>query len=278
MYITKDQWRNYQDNGFLVVPEYFSQAEVALMKGELPAIFAEDSPKRVLEKEGKTVRAVHSSHTTNQVFKDLVRHPKLVQPIMELLGSKVYVYQFKINAKAAFSGDVWQWHQDFIFWQKEDGLPRPQIVNAMVLLDEMNEFNGSLFVLPGSHKEGMIDLTELPQPGQNNSELGQNSSEWVSSFTADLKYSLNQKTVAELAMKHGLHAIKGKPGTLVFFDSNIVHGSPPNISPFPRTIAIITYNSVENIPCVVANPRPEFIVSRDYRPIELNDEAVLISV
>jgi ectoine hydroxylase len=35
----------------------------------------------------------------------------------------VYIYQFKINVKAAFGGDVWQWHQDYIFWRNEDGMP-----------------------------------------------------------------------------------------------------------------------------------------------------------
>ena len=30
------------------------------------------------------------------------------------------MHQFKVNAKAAFDGDVWQWHQDFGVWHKDD--------------------------------------------------------------------------------------------------------------------------------------------------------------
>jgi hypothetical protein len=30
---------------------------------------------------------------------------------------------------------------------------------------------------------------------------------------------------------------------------------------------IITYNSIENIPLPVSNPRPDFLVSQDYRPV-----------
>ncbi len=277
MELTQEQFNSYQKQGFLVVPEYFSQLEVENMKGELPALFAEDSPRRVLEKDGDTVRAVHGSHTTNQLFKRLTRHPKLVSPTRQILGSQVYVYQFKINAKAAFSGDVWQWHQDFIFWRKQDGLLTPRIMNAMILLDDMNEFNGALFVIPGSHKEGMIDLTSPQLQEINNNLTGEKKQEWLLSFTANLKYSLPQEIVQELALKYGMYAIKAPAGSVVFFDSNIAHASPNNISPFSRSIVIVTYNSVENIPVPVENPRPEFIVSRDYLPVEpLSGDALLL--
>ena len=48
--------------------------------------------------------------TWNPAFALLARHPRLVEPGMQLLGSdKLYMHQFKINAKAAFDGAVWQW-------------------------------------------------------------------------------------------------------------------------------------------------------------------------
>ncbi|MEI9803134.1 MAG: phytanoyl-CoA dioxygenase family protein [Pseudolabrys sp.] len=43
----------------------------------------------------------------------MARHPRLVEPLRQLFGENVYVHQFKLNAKAAFEGDVWQWHQDY---------------------------------------------------------------------------------------------------------------------------------------------------------------------
>jgi ectoine hydroxylase-related dioxygenase (phytanoyl-CoA dioxygenase family) len=278
MYFTKEQFQAYQEQGFLLLNQYLSPDEVALMKGELPTLFAEDSPGKVLEKDKNTVRAIHASHTRNDVFERLSRHPRLVEPVMRLLGSEVYVYQFKINAKAAFSGDVWQWHQDYIFWRKEDGLPTARIINVMVLLDEMNEFNGPFFLIPGSHKEGMIDtsekkLTDVSKSSANSEDM----SSWKASFSANLKYSLSAETVADLVSNYGVTSIKAPAGSVLFFDSNVAHASPCNISPFARSIAIITYNSVENIPFPVENPRPEFLVSRDYRPVEpLGEDSLLL--
>jgi hypothetical protein len=114
-------------------------------------------------------------------------------------------YIFKINIKAPFSGDIWKWHQDYIYWRKEDGMPKPRVVNAMCLLDDMNEFNGPLFVIPGSHKEEMIDTTteniKAEAVSTNNSS---GSSQWLSSFSANLKYSLNKKVVTDLVANMAL--------------------------------------------------------------------------
>jgi len=33
------------------------------------------------------------------------------------------MHQFKINAKAPFDGELWQWHQDYGVWAREDGMP-----------------------------------------------------------------------------------------------------------------------------------------------------------
>ncbi|NJM73454.1 MAG: phytanoyl-CoA dioxygenase [Scytonema sp. RU_4_4] len=275
MQLTKEQLQNYEDNGFVLLPECFSKAEVHRMNIELPIIFSEDTPKRVLEEEGKTVRAVHGVHKTDEIFQRLSRHPQLVKPAMQLIGSKVYIYQFKINAKAAFRGDIWEWHQDYIFWRKEDGLPTARLVNALVLLDDMNEFNGPLFVIPGSHKEGMIDV--MARNTTNQSQAKTERPAWMSNFTAKLKYSLNKELVADLVLKYGIFCIKASAGSVLLFDSNIVHASPSNISPFDRAVVIITYNSIENIPLPVPNPRPDFLVSRDYRPVEpLSEDALLI--
>ena len=67
------------------------------------------------------------------------------------------MHQFKINGKMAFDGDVWQWHQDYGTWQNDDQMPEPRAMNVAIFLDEVNEFNGPLMFIPGSHKLGVLD-------------------------------------------------------------------------------------------------------------------------
>lgn len=270
MYLTKEQRKAYEEKGFLLIPECFSKPEVALMKSQLPILFSEDSPRRVLEKEGKIVRSVYGSHMTNDIFRRLSQHPRIVGPVRQILG-EVYVYQFKINAKEAFAGDIWEWHQDYVFWRKEDGLPNARVINVAVFLDEVHEFNGPLYIIPGTHGEGMIDVEAHEKPAEY-----AGSPAWISNLTADLKYSLDKATVARLVTQHGIVAPKGPSGSVLFFHGNLVHGSVPNISPFNRVIAIITYNSVHNLPPPCENPRPDFLVSRDHTAIvPLSDNVLL---
>ena len=271
--VTAEQAKAYEENGYLLLPNCFSRAEIDVLAAELPIVFSNDSPRRITETNEVSVRSVYGSHTSNEVFKCLTRHPRLVEPAMQLLGSDVYVYQFKVNAKVAFDGDVWQWHQDYIFWLKEDGLPSPRIVNAIVFLSDVNEFNAPLLIIPGSHKEGVIDI-----PAPHEDETTQTAT-WISSLTAKLRYSVNKETVSRLVRDYGLEAIKGPAGSVLFFDSNLVHGSANNISPFDRNMVLITFNSVENIPITRGALRPDFLVSRDYSSIRpVADDAILAFV
>ena len=86
------------------------------------------------------------------MFRLLAHHPRLVEPLQQVFGESVYVHQFKLNAKAAFEGDVWQWHQDYGTWARDDGMPEPRAMNIAVFLDEVHPFNGALMLVPGSHK------------------------------------------------------------------------------------------------------------------------------
>ncbi|HEX6292372.1 MAG TPA: phytanoyl-CoA dioxygenase family protein [Herpetosiphonaceae bacterium] len=263
MYITREHIQFYQDNGYLFLPEFYSGAEVAAMEAELPVLYAEESPRRVLEQDGSAVRSVYGSHSTSAVFDRLARDPRILEPTMEILGGDVYIHQFKINVKAAFGGEMWEWHRDYDTWHHEDGMPGVQALNVVVFLDEVNEFNGPLLLIPGSHKDADVedfirDEAELLEAG---------APAWMANLTTKIKHSLDKATVAKLASRHGIVAPKGPRGSVLFFDSNIAHGSSQNMSPFDRTIVIVSYNSVANALLPVERPRPDFLASRDFRPL-----------
>jgi ectoine hydroxylase-related dioxygenase (phytanoyl-CoA dioxygenase family) len=273
MKLTQEQLDSYHREGYLLLPDLFSAQEVETLRGQLPELFAEDSERRVVEKGTGAVRSVYGSHQTNETFRRLSRHPRLVEPAMQILGNSVYVYQFKINAKIAFLGDVWEWHQDYIFWQREDGVPSPDLVTITIFLDDVTEFNGPLLMVPGSHKEGVL---EPPRTG-GVPEGYEGSPDWIANLTADLKYSVDKASLSRLVDKSGIVAPKGRAGSVLFFHPNTVHGSVPNLSPYDRKIVLVTYNRVDNLPSFEEKQRPEFLVSRDFTPIVPMSENVLLS-
>ena len=257
MQLTQVQLQQYRDEGYIFIENYFSKENISRLKNEATVLAGQDLPSIVREKGTGLVRALQGCHLFSSTFDRLTRLPGIVDPVEQIIDGKGYVYQFKVNFKMAFGGDVWKWHQDYIYWLKEDGMRHPSCTNVLIFLDDVNEFNGPLLLIPGSHHHGVIEV-EVPSDRRGG---------WQESFSADLKYSLDKKTIADLVHRCGIVAPKGPQGSVLFFHPNLVHGSAPNISPFDRTILIVTYNSIDNVPCPVGKPRPEFIVSRDTRPV-----------
>jgi len=257
--------REYREKGYLETPNVFTNDEISLLKRELRNVLKRKSNRIVKEKGSNSIRSHYGAHMINRIFKDLTRNERILDPIRQILKSEAYVYQFKINTKASFDGDLWDWHQDYIFWNREDGLRSDNVINLAILLDPMHEFNGPCFFMPGSQKEGMIDLSSRTKPDP----AYKDSPKWILNLTSNLKYSLDRNSVKTLIKKYGIVSVKASEGSVVFFDGNMVHASPSNISPFDRTIIIITYSSVKNKPKLPKNPRPDFLVSRDYRPLKI---------
>jgi len=259
MKLDADQLKQFQDEGYIVVPDLFSADEVAVMKGEIPAIFGEERDEVWHEKNGKAVRTAFATHTYNEVYRRFVRHPRILDPAEQMLQGQVYVHQFKLNGKAAFDGDVWQWHQDYGTWRRDDDMPDANAMNLAVFLDEVNEFNGPLYLIPKSHKLGVL-------------EAGHD----VTSTSYPL-WTLDNALIQQLIERGGgIVAPKGPPGTGFFFHGCLVHGSPPNMSPWDRLIVYISYNNVKNH--IRRFQRAEWIAHRDFTPLEPLDDDCLLTV
>lgn len=270
MKLTKEQIIDYDEKGFLMLHEYFSEEEVRIITDELPAIFLEESPRRILESNGK-IRSVFFENDSNELISCVCKMDKLVTPATQLLESSVYVHQCKINAKQAMLGDWWQWHQDFVFWNKEDGMPSSRVLNVVIMLQDVNEFNGPIFLVPGTHKVGIVD--DEPKPEEKDSK---DTLSYMSTLSANLKYTIEKDTLSKYMETNPIFSAKGKAGSVLIFHGSLFHASLSNLSPFDRNVLIITYNSTENKLSPVEKPRPEFIASRNFTSTEkIPNETIL---
>jgi ectoine hydroxylase-related dioxygenase (phytanoyl-CoA dioxygenase family) len=252
----------YAKNGYIIFDDYISSSEINLLNKTVNVVSHENLPGIVREDDGKKIRSINGAHMHNVTLKRLCRLPRLIMPAMTLLKNQVYVHQFKINFKSAFEGDVWEWHQDYIFWLKEDGMPKPNVLTVVIFLDDITEFNAPMFLIPGSHKYGTIDVE-----AKTNSNLSKATPAWLNNTTAQLKYGANKDIIKKIALDNGLFSAKGKAGTVLYFDGNLFHASSSNISPFDRKIILITYNATDNALQEVSNQRPSFLANRDFSPL-----------
>ena len=109
--LSDEQLEQFDTEGWLFFADVFSAQEIAALNREAHKIFAMDREEVFRESDGKTARTAFAAQHYNEAFRRLARHPRLVEPVKQILGGDVYMHQFKLNAKAAFNGDVWQWHQ-----------------------------------------------------------------------------------------------------------------------------------------------------------------------
>src|ERR1700720_2282235 len=255
MPLTAQQLRQFAEEGYLFLPGCFSEGEVAILRDEAEQIYATDRREVWREKTGAP-RTAFAAHTYNEAFRLLGNHPRLIHPVEQLLGERLYMHQYKINAKAAFEGDVWQWHQDYGTWARDDGMPEPRAMNIAVFLDEVMPINGPLFLIPKSHQQGVL------------------SAGHDTLTTSYPLWTLDKETVTRLAAEGGIVAPTGKPGSVLMFHGNLVHASPPNIPPYPRKIVYLTLCAVSNH--ITKFTRPEWIAHRDFAPIvPVEDDALL---
>lgn len=265
MLLSEEQEREYRDRGFVVVDSLFTPDEVESLResfrrdGEIPG------EHRIVEDDGRAVRAVYASHRRQPEFAALVRHPAVLGPVRRLLGAEVYIYQFKINAKPAMGGGGWAWHQDFAAWRIADNLPAPRLVNVGVFLDDVTEFNGPVIFVPGSHRAGLVRSGRTQSDARSAQHLDPDD------------IALKPADMVALAAEHGMDSPKGAAGSVIFFDPEIVHGSAPNMSPFDRRLLILTYNDVTNEPRPLGEPRPDYVVCRDTTPLRVLDDAPVLA-
>jgi ectoine hydroxylase len=255
MELTPQHLKEFGELGYLVMPDCFSEQEIAVLRAEAESIYASNRKEVWREKSGAP-RTAFAAHTYSEAFGILGRHPRLIRPMEQFFGEPVYMHQFKINAKAAFDGEVWQWHQDYGTWKRDDGMPDARAMNISVFLDEVMPFNGPLMLIPKSHKCGTLAAGHDKET------------------TSYPLWTLDNEAVTRLVGEGGIVAPTGKPGTVLMFHGNLAHASPPNITPFPRKIVYLTLCAVSNH--ITKFTRPEFIAYRDFTPIEACDDNALL--
>ena len=230
---------SYEEHGYLVLPGLLSPATLKAIDAEIDSLSNDDEvkarPQSIIEPDSETLRSLFEVHLGDDALGQLARDPKLVSIANQLLDDEVYVHQSRINLKPGFRGKEFYWHSDFETWHTEDGMPRMRALSCSVLLTPNHTFNGQSLRRQDLGVPDDASLRELVRRGRINECLGQ-------------------------------------PGTVVFFDCNVMHGSNGNITPNERHNVFLVYNSVTNAleePFAAPTRRPEFIASRDVRPIHV---------
>jgi ectoine hydroxylase len=271
MRLSPAQIAQFDRDGYLFFPGLFRRDEIDRLNAAVPELYSRREAYNVRERGSEAVRTNFAAHLYSAPFARLAHHPRMIEPVQDLLGEQLYMHQFKINGKMAFEGDVWQWHQDYGTWLNDDLMPTERAMNVAVFLDDVNPFNGPLMFIPGSHKKGVVDArhdlttTSYPLWTVDNALISQlvERAGGPGSYDTEGRYQPG-----------GIVSPVGPAGSMIVFHSCLVHASTSNLSPWNRVAVYLSLCAVSNH---IRRPkRPEYIAHRDFTPIScLGDDCLL---
>lgn len=254
---TREELDAHEARGYTILDDFLSPEEVELYSGELtrlseaPELAAD--PRVIRERSTGDVRSIFAVQALSEAVDRLTRAARVLDRARQLLGSDVYLHQTRINYMPGFRGTGFYWHSDFETWHAEDGMPIPRAVSCSIALTDNHPFNGGLMVMPGSHKTFVSSVGETPEDNH------------ASSLQAQEVGVPSEDDITRMAAQYGIDQFTGAAGSALWFDSNIMHGSGNNITPFPRSNIFLVFNSVDNAlvePYSAPAPRPEHIAHR----------------
>ena len=213
--LSPEQVAAFRRDGFLVVRGMYNAAEVveiARWTDEVagsPEVPGRDWKyfERSQSDASRILCRIENFVPFHPGFSALITRRRMQQAVSELFGEPAVLFKDKINFKLP-GGDGFRAHQDVqAGWDDYATLH----ITAMVAIDATTEENGSLEMIPGLHRQGLL------------------GGKWRPLTDADTG--------------HGEYlAVHCQPGDAVFFDSYAPHRSGPNRTGQPRRVLYITYN------------------------------------
>ncbi|MCC6444724.1 MAG: phytanoyl-CoA dioxygenase family protein [Armatimonadetes bacterium] len=156
--------RFYREHGYWLAPRILSDEALESLRDHLARVVAGEYETARLplsrspeagEPADKIVQ-VNNAYWTDSVISRLALSPVIGAMAAALTGAKaIRLWHDQLLFKPPQSGESGQvgWHQDYGYWQCAEPA---QMLTAWVALDDVDEENGCMKVVPGSHRWGLI--------------------------------------------------------------------------------------------------------------------------
>ena len=255
--LDRSELRGYDDRGFHTQEAFIGPRRLARCRRHADELRTRcrrsQKPWVVRHPQSGSVRAIYGVHRGDDELAGICRDASLASTAKQILGADVYIHQSRLHHAPRFGGGEMYWHSDFETWHVEDGMPAMRAINVSIGLTDSSPHNGPLLLIPGSHKI-FVSCT------------GERSERHESESLLDPRHGIPRPaTVARLVGESGIAASTGPAGGALFYDCNIMHAANGNITPWPKTRLVVTYNRVDNqldAPYGGREPRPEFLAER----------------
>lgn len=225
--VTEEDVAFYQENGYWVAPKLFDEQQVAQFREHHAKVVAADyetrsvPPGRIGYEPGPidSLVKIDYAYWADSTLAKLVLNPAIGKIAARLAGvDAVRLWHDQLLHKPPQQGssaNAVGWHQDYYYWQCSDA---QHMLTAWVALVDVDEHNGCMEVVPGSHKWGMLDESDF--------------------FSQDLQ-TLQRKIEQVSGRPFETVPLRLPAGAVSFHHCLTIHGSRPNRSDAPRVSMVV---------------------------------------
>jgi non-heme Fe2+,alpha-ketoglutarate-dependent halogenase len=200
MTLMTDLGRRYAVDGYVANIRVADDATVLRYRRQFDEVEAREG--RV-----KCQRGLYDPHFTIPFVWELASNPHVLDAVEAVIGPDILVMASHFFCKYGPTEAFVAWHQDLTYW----GLAPAVAVSAWYAVDDSDEGNGCLQVIPGTHTGGIRAHGTSPDP------------------TANL-LSINQQVPVTPEEERRVVNVQLKAGEISLHDGLLVHGSRPNRS------------------------------------------------
>lgn len=207
-HLSPEQVGQYHQDGYLAPLGVFDAQEVVQFNAQLTEFRERIGGKLAGRFNQKT-------HLISTWLNRLIRDPRILDPVEDILGPNILCWSSQFFAKDAHDKAYVGWHQDGNYW----GLSSDEVITAWVALTPSNRLSGCMMVVPGTQK--LI-------------------AEHVDTFSEDNMLSRGQEITVQV-QREQMVPVELHPGQMSLHHVMIYHGSDPNQSDLPRIGFAIRY-------------------------------------
>ena len=235
----------YRNNGYLVVENLLSESELQALRNKTSDILAghTDFPVENMELEpgangvrnAATVRKLNACAENDDVYLAHAANEKILAIVESLIGFDIKLFGSQAFLKPP-GGIEKPYHQDSAYFTIEP----MDLVTCWTALDDVTIENGAMWVIPGSHRQGVLDHSEL----------------WMAGEREDMRIpesALNRSTETPIVMS---------AGSCSFHHSLLLHSSRPNLTADSRRGLAVHYMSAQSRWTHPSQPQPDYISLR----------------
>src|SRR5919199_4683855 len=132
-FLTEQQVEQYRSDGYLCPLDLLSAEEVAYYRGVIEAHERQ---------HGGPLKGPlrHKTHLLFTALNDLVRHPRLLDAVEDILGPNLLCWSTSFFIKEARDPAFVSWHQDATYW----GLSSPDVTTVWLAFTPASVRNGCM--------------------------------------------------------------------------------------------------------------------------------------